>query len=105
MGMIDFISHVSHWMEFPSTDHQPRAFVAKMDGRSTPVMAQTQMTNRQKATASDTPAYALRASARETVATTGADRVEIGASRLLDSVALEMSNFKSAAAGISGAGF
>ena len=75
-----------------------------MDGHNTPVWARTQITNRQKATASDTPAYALRASARETVATTGADRVEIGASRL-DSVALEMSNFKSAAAGISGAGF
>ena len=105
MGMIDFISHVSHWMEFPSALYQPRTLAVKINGHSTPVWARTQMTNRQKATASGTPAYALRASAREAVATTAAGWIEIGASRLLDSGVFEMSNFRSAAAGISGAGF
>lgn len=92
-------------MEFPSALYQPRTLAAKMNGHSTPVWARTQMTKRQKATASGTPAYALRASAREAVATTAAGWMEISASRLLDSVVFKMSNFRSTVAGISGVGF
>ena len=55
-GEIDFISHVSHWMEFPSARSSAAKDAAVMDGRSTPVRALTQMTKLQKATDSGTPA-------------------------------------------------
>ena len=76
-----------------------------MDGRNTPARALTQMTKRQKATESGTPANPLRDSVNDSVRVTASVVGGIEAPGLYVPGAFEMSHFRSSAAGIAGVGF